>query len=147
MVDEKKTKELIVMSSICLFYLLSIIVHILFAIPSGYNFSIDLLVVISLLVLLIAIITKRYLWGWFVIIGASVFYIFCYGYSILVGFDLMPPIEQPFLHDLLLRLFLPMYLCTIIPILPLARLAIVTPIAIQIAILVYISANKSYFNK
>ncbi len=147
MVDEKKTKELIGMNLICLFYLLSIIVHILFAIPEGYNFAIDLLVVISLWALLIAIITKRYLWGWFVIIGASVFYIFCYGYSILVLFDLMPPIEQPFLHDLLLRLFLPMYLCTIIPILPLARLALVTPIVIQIAILVYISANKSYFNK
>lgn len=135
------------MDLIRLFYFLSIIIYIFLFILMRRHVPVGLqsIVAIGLWVLLIKIITKRYLWGWAVIIGASIFYIFCYGYGSLVVFRVMPPIpmELSFSHYLLFLLFLPIQFAMQIPLI--SYIVIAIPIGIQIAILVYIVRNKAYF--
>ena len=147
--NTEKVKLPIGMNLIRLFYFLNIIIYVFLFILMRRHVPVGLqsIVAIGLWVLLIKIITKRYVWGWSVIIGASIFYIFCYGYMLLVLFDLMRPIELPFLESIVSLLSSPIYVVAMLAIPFISRLGVVMPIGIQIAVLVYIVRNKTYFDK
>ena len=125
MMDEKKIKEPIVMILIRLFYTLWIIFLGLNLFSLGKHwFQVDPIIwyVIPLVlsILIIVIITKRYAWGWYLIIGVTIFNILQSGIMYLKS---SKSIEPPF--------WLPVYM-------------LVFPI--HIFILIYISSKRFYFN-